>query len=370
MAVDPGMVDMILGTFRNMVAEIEGKKITGDAVDNMKAVLSQMEGLAKEMDDLASYSTKLANDGLFTKFSEWYGRALASQSSGSSSDEDLMARSLKAYEDSLNYLKKQPEHAHIVPVVQRVVDLGRSGVSYPVFLRMAEEEGAFMGLNSPHAGPVIAFDIHCAERMRTVERLPMLLAIQAKWKELVARSPFGYADPLEYELARQHIEWQHEPALIRWKAIEDRWDRLIELVIDWVDSFCSFAPYDARWVDPDGNRAKTQLNIERTQECNPGRLKVREDIFYEYFGLRWNDIFTHETFVAKLKNKMIWYSDDSLALARDAHDRCLPGGKLEADHIRRAEDIHASKRFKRPDMPTSEELTPVAFAEFLKSYKQ
>ncbi|MCB1165319.1 MAG: hypothetical protein KDK33_04135 [Leptospiraceae bacterium] len=370
MAVDPGMVDMILGTFRNMAAEIKEKKMEGEAVDQMNAVLAQMEGLASEMDDLAAYSTRLANDGLFTKFSEFYGRALASGSSenGESNDDDLMARTLKAYEDSLVELKKNPEHAHIVGVVQRVVDLGKSGLSYPVFLRKAEEEGAFLGLNSPHAGPVIAYDIYCAQKMRTVERLPMLQEIQAKWNELVAKSAFGYANPLEFELARQRIEWEHEPSLIRWSAIETRWERLIEMMVDWVDSFTSFAPYDSRWVDPGGSRAKTMENIQRTQECNPGRLKVREDIFAEYFGLQWDDIFTHETYRAQIESKMLWYSDESVALVRDAYPLCQPGGRPTAEHIKRAEDIHAGQRFKRSDMPTAEELSPMPFAQFLEQH--
>jgi hypothetical protein len=103
---------------------------------------------------------------------------------------------------------------------------------------------------------------------------------------------------------------------LRWKALEGRSPGSIDRACDRLGSFCSFAPYDTRWIDPDGNPAKTLLNIERTQECHPGKLKVREEIFFEYFGLRWNDVFTHETFVSKLENTMICYSDESLALAR------------------------------------------------------
>ncbi|HBS06822.1 MAG TPA: hypothetical protein DEA96_17765 [Leptospiraceae bacterium] len=369
MAVDPGMVDTILGTFRGMARELKEAGNDSDDARECFSALETMERLALEMDDLGAYSTKLSVDGLFTDFSTAYGRALASNSSvdGDSSDDQLMANTLKSYEDALNDLKSKPSAAHLVPVLQEVVDKGKSGLSYPLFLKECEEKGLFLGLDSPRVGPTIQYDIYCARiSFRPVDRELYERQLEA-YQDLVNRSAFGYPDPVEWEITRQKLEWEYEPRQILWKAIEDRWDRMLDMVQDWVDSFCSFAPHDERWCGMGGvnSRAQTMKNIQRTQECEPGMLQVREEIFQEYFDLSWNDIFIHPTFLNQQENGLLWYSDQAIDFIREVHEIMHPGARPDSDMISRAEKQHNSKAYVRQDRATAEAMTPMPFPEFL-----
>lgn len=371
MPVDPSMVDSILGTFRGMVKELKDAGNESDAAKECYETLDKMEALAQEMDDLGAYSTKLSVDGHFTNFSTAYGRALAENPSvdGDSSDDQLMANTLKAYEDALNKLKENPKNAHIFPVVEQVVEKGKSGLSYPLFLKECEEQGFFLGLDSPHAGPTIQYDLYCAKiQFRPLDREMYEKQLET-YNELVAKSAFGYPDPVEWEIARQKIEYEYEPAQIKWSAIEDRWERLLDMVHDWVDSFCDFAPYDERWCGMGGvnSKAQTQKNIERTQECEPGRLKVREEIFNEYFGLTWNDIFTHQTFENAREAGFLYYSDEAIEFFKEVYKIMKPGAKPTSEMIKKAEKQHKSKTYIRKDRITAEQMTPMPFEEFLKT---
>ncbi len=371
MPVDPAMVDSILGSFRGMSQELKEAGNDSEAAQECFATLETMERLALEMDDLASYSTKLSVDGLFTSFSTAYGRALASNSNvdADSSDDQLMANTLKSYEDALNDLKAKPSAAHLVPVLQEVVEKGKSGLSYPLFLKECEEKGLFLGLDSPRVGPTIQYDIYCAKiSFRPVDQ-EMYEKQWAAYNDLVKCSAFGYPDPVEWEITRQKIEWEFEPRQILWKAIEDRWDRMLDMVQDWVDSFCSFAPQDERWCGMGGvnSRAQTMKNIQRTQECEPGMLKVREEIFQDYFDLTWENIFDHPTFVNQQQNGLLWFSDQAIEFIREVHEIMHPGAKPDGDMISRAEKQHTSKAYIRQDRATAEEMTPMEFSEFLKT---
>lgn len=371
MPLDPTMADSMLGTYRGMAQQLKDAGNDTEDARECYAVLEKMEQLAREMDDLAAYSTKLSVDGLFTDFSTAYGRALAANTSvdGDSSDTELMANTLKSYEDALNTLKSEPGAAHAVPVLQEVVDKGKSGLSYPLFLKECEEKGIFLGLDSPRAGPTIQYDIYCAK----ISFRPLDQEMYAKqwsaYQDLVKKSAYGYPDPVQWEITRQRIEWEYEPRQILWKAIEDRWDRMLDMVQDWVDSFCSFAPHDERWCGMGGvnSRAQTQKNIERTQECEPGMLKVREEIFHEYFDLEWKDIFQHPTFLNQQSSGLLWYSDQAIEFIREVHEIMIPGAKPDSDMISRAEKQHNSKAYIRKDRATAEEMTPMPFPEFLKT---
>ena len=375
MPVDKSTADSILDTYRNMLRDVDGRGLEGEAVDKMRAVLDRMEALAQELDDVIEFTTRLSTENLFVDFSNYYGKALMAASGQNSTgkeptDEELLKQTLAAYDESLQTLEAEPAHAHIVPIVRKVVDIGRSGVSYPEFLRICEVEGVFLGLNSPHAKPVIEYEIYCAKLGHRPLEVKMRTEVLEMYERLVARSAFGWPDPLEYELARQKIEWAYEPEMIKWKMIEDRWDRMLSLVHDWVDSFCSFAPTDARWAGMGGanSRAVTMRNIKRTQQCNPGRLKVREQIFHDYFGLQWADIWTHPTYRNQYAARMIWYSDACLDYIKAAYDLCVPGGRPSDDLIAQAEKLYSSGAFKRADMISAEEMRPMEFAQWVQKY--
>jgi hypothetical protein len=348
MPVEKIYVDSLLGTFRNYLKDCKEKNASGAAFDKMKSILASMERMAIELDDINDLSSKLATGQLFLEFSTAYGEVLTElarkEYSGDTGDETLLQQTLAAYENSIQSLQGTPKAGFIIPAIREVIDLGRSGISYPVFLRLCEEKG----LNKAMEGSVvILFEIRVSTLFERPHELQKANELLKKYDELAAADPFGIPDITQFGLERIKLDWKYEPAIRRWDAIIQRWGRLIGLLTDWLDSYGSFAPYDTRWVSTAGI-AETKKNIWRCKECSPGILKAREKIFYDFFGLTWNDIFSHETFLTERKAKRIWYSDERLELIRETYEHCKPFCNPPSRLIRKAEELHAGKRDMRP----------------------
>lgn len=359
MPVPAMFVDPMLGTFRDLMRDVETKKLAGADVDLMRETLARMEHLATTTDDFATYSGLLMQEGLFMKFSDAYGRALAAAASPSGgeapSDESLLAQSLKSYEDALATYERGDagEDARaLIPHVKRIVEIGRSGVSYPVFLRMMEEEGLTRVLEGAapvaRAGLVKTLDFAKANWLpRSVEESAEVLAI---FDDMAAAAPFGQPDPFIFGLARTRIEWRFAPAHRLWSAIVDHRDRLIFLLVDWLDAHADFAFYDARWRGPGMSDEQVRRNIRRTKECAPGDFRVLEAITAESFDLGWDDLWAHETFAADYAAGRIAWTDERLRLVRRTHAVCVPGAIAPDELVKAAEDLHARKADIRADV--------------------
>src|SRR4051812_48298863 len=127
------MSQAMLGTFRDLLADVQSKGIAGADVDEMTAALGAMDSLAASMRDVGDFSMKLANDGYYTRFTDAYTRAMleaAGAGAGASSDgspppipsdADLLAQSLQAYETSLAQLRQVAGQEHSISVVERIL---------------------------------------------------------------------------------------------------------------------------------------------------------------------------------------------------------------------------------------------------------
>ena len=349
----------MLGTFRNLFQELADKNAEGESFDKLKTKLDRMEQLAVEMDDLSAFSAKLTTEGLFVDFSNLYGEiagALAAkQYAKATTDEELLEQTLAAYESSLKNYENEPKQKPLYDILKHIIDLGRSGISYPVFLRVCEEKGLYKMMEGgavSRGGLVEELTFNQIFNMAVpIQKTTELLKV---YDTLSDQSPFKTPDLFLFGLERTRIDWHYHPVQNRWDAIVRGWERLFELVFDWLDSFADFAPADFRWAAL-GDMQRTMRNIKRTNDCNPGFLKERERIFFEYFQLKWDDIFTHETFLNEMKSGRIWYSDELFALIQETYPHCKPFSKPPKELIQHAEDIHHHQRFKRPN---SFELTP------------
>jgi hypothetical protein len=355
MPVDRMFTDPMLGPFRNMMEDVEAKGLSGPDADQMRAVLGLMESLAEEMDDFAAWSGKLAQDQLFGKFSDAYSRALAAAAKPASgevpSDGDLLAQQLGAIRQMLrSYENGQAgeDAKMLVPHLKRMIGIGESGVSFPVYLRMVEEEGLNRVLDG--AAPVVRSGIEQDLQFAREAWLPRKITEQQKVLEmfdgLAATAPFGQPDPLEFSTGRYRIEWEFGPEHRLWSAMVDRWQYMLSLLVDWLDAHTSFAPTDPRWCMPPGT--DVQKNILRTKECGPGRFRFREALFREYFGLDWDGIWAHETFTWEYTANRIEWSDERLRLIRDTYPCCVPGAVAPPGLVKRAEELHPA-RDNRPD---------------------
>jgi len=353
MSVDKNIADSILETYRNMFRELEDKNASGESFDRMKDALNRMESLALETDDVAEFTAKLTTQNLFIEFSNAYSETLSSmlkdEYSKGNGDQILLEKALEAYKYAINQLEGKPNSEKLITPIEELIELGSSGVSYPVFLKIAEEKG----LNEALKGSIVVrdsilADLEFAEFMHLPLEAQKNLEILKTFDEMASQSTFGVPDSFEFGLGRQRIEWTYAPKINHWNLMIRFWGKMLENIYDWLDSFCSFAPKDDRWLDMRGH-SFTMRNIKRTQECNPGILKSREKIFYEYFQLAWEDIFSQDTFINEYNARRVWYSDETLQLIKKTYDYCKPFNKPDTELIREAEEIYAGKRYKRPD---------------------
>lgn len=353
MAIDRATADSILNPYRNMYQEVQDKRDVGESFHKMKEILNRMEELALLEDDVVQFTTKLTTEDLFIQFSTAYAEVLSAASkdeySGVDGDHILLKKTLKAYQDSINSLEGDPHFDKQSAPIKELIELGESGVSYPVFLRIAEEKG----LNRVLEGDMVVregilADIEFARFMHLpleVEKQEKILKVH---DQLASISPFEVVDAFNFGLERQKIEWEYLPAINKWQIVIRVWEKMLENVYDWLDSYTSFAPHDDRWIDMRG-QIHTKRNIKRTQECNPGILKAREQVLQDYFHMEWRDIFTHRTFITEYQANRIWYSDETLELIKRAYLYCKPFESPDNELIQEAENIYREKRFKRPD---------------------
>jgi len=141
-----------------MVQECRDNDLSGEAFNKMVAEMEKMETYASEMDDVGEFSARLATEGCFNNFSQYYGEVLAqaakAETTGENGDVDddaLLKQALQAHEDAIKRLEQASDpdaignvaadNRELIPAIQKVIELGKSGVTYPVFLRQCIEQG-------------------------------------------------------------------------------------------------------------------------------------------------------------------------------------------------------------------------------------
>ncbi|MBL4632859.1 MAG: hypothetical protein JKY56_03250 [Kofleriaceae bacterium] len=358
MPVDPMYVDPMLGTFRTMMADIDQQGLQGTDVDEMRGILAHMEGLSQQLSDFVEFSARLAQDQSFVKFSDSYGRALAGAAKAAStsekpSDETMLKNMLDSYEQSLQtYRSGQAGDAgtKLLPIVEKIVELGRSGVSFPVFLRLLEEQSLLRALDSGSVvlRPALAADMTLALTNWNPHEYAEASEKLAVFDEMTASSATGHPDSFALSLRFRRVEWNKAPGQEWWDALIRRWMYMLELAHDWIDSFASFAPGDERWISELG-RAETMKNIKRTQECEPGRFLYRNATLHRYFQLRIEEIWTHETFSYEYSARRVIYSDKCLTLLQNTMALMIPGAIPPQELVQQAEEMHANNSTYRPD---------------------
>lgn len=335
MPVERAMVDAMLGSFRDLLAQARSGGSSGADVDEMAAALEAMEALAGEMSDVGEFSTKLANEGYYTRFTDAYTRLMTGGAAATPDDDALLAQTLQAYEGSLAQLRAMDGQDTAAAVLERILAIGRSGVSYPVFLRQLEEQGltdALAGAVAPSREQLVAAVGHhrsTGDPARQAEAEALVAAHDA----LVAESAFGVVDPFAFELRRFRVAWVHAPGIACRDAIVQRLPRLLDLVIEWLDAHTTWAAHDDRFIGV--SAAETQRNIERARECNPGLYAIRAGQFAEMFGP--DPWWTRPELAEERAAGRILWSDARLALAVDAIPACVPLAAAPAELVSRAE---------------------------------
>ncbi len=355
MPIPTTMSDPMLGTFRNMLAEVQAKGLTGAPVDEMRTHLSRMEHHAQAHDDISAFTGALMQEDLFNKFSTAYGRALAgaaATSAASGAPGDLLAQSVAAYEQALaqHRATPSPTGALIIPHLEEIVALGGSGISYWSFLRQLEERGLSRALDgaAPATRAGLARSLELAQADWDRWRIDRFGRVLHWYDGAIATAPFGQPDSIVLTMVELGTEIELAPYAARWDATVRHWEHALDGVIDWLDAFTSFAPTDDRWRSAGASAAAVQRNITRTQECAPGELAIR----LEQLGrldVTWEALVNHESFVWQYTARQLAASDERLRLAFATRPHCVPGQRPPRELIAASEELRRTGRDLRPD---------------------
>lgn len=375
MPVDTFMVDAMLGTFRNMLKECRDKNMSGDDFDQMDVALQRMEQLGKDLNDVGAFSGQLMQEGLFMKFSDHYGKLLASaaqqQSSGSSgiydeqSDKASLQQTINAYKDAIQRLKDSKEEAKkmfgvhasdadvlikdkaIIESIQNVINLGESGISYPNFLAEMMKQG----LDKAMEGSALSRDaqVYLCDAAKATAASPFYIQKEEEklilFDALAKASKANVPNNLQYTLGCEKIEWKHQPDINKWSKIKEAWEKTISWLDEWISSYCKFAPH----IEPWAQSADPMEAVIESQECVPGKLRVWEKINQRYYSMSLSGLFRHESFEWDVQYHMMYWSQEYMEfLLKVVEPVCVPGAKPEAGLIVKAENFHTEKKKINP----------------------
>ncbi len=391
MPVDAAMLDAMLGTFRNMLKECRDKNLSGDDFDQMDAAMKRMEQLGQELNDVGAFSGQLMQEGLFMKFSDHYGKLLASaaQSQATSSsgvydektDKALLLQTIRAYQDGIQRVRDSKEEtkkmmgAHasdadvllkdkaIIDSIEQVIRLGESGISYPSFL----SEMMKRGLDKAMEGSALSRDaqVYLCDAAKATASDPFYIRKEeeklALFDALANASKANIPNNLQYTLGCDMINWKYQPDINQWNKIKSAWEKAIFWLDEWITSFCSFAPQIEPWSQaPDPKEA-----VMESQDCVPGKLRVWEAINQRYFHLSLRELFRHESFAWDVQYHWMYWSQEYMEfLLNDIEPVCNPRHQPSKELMDKASYFHLEKRKINPNV-----LEPsILYAKYFDSY--
>lgn len=343
----------------------------------MEATLNRMEQLGQEINDMGTFSGQLMQEGLFMKFSDHYGKLLASaarqqQSSTSNSydestDKNLLNQTLQAYRDTITRIKENKEQTKkmlganasdadvllkdkaITDAIEHVIKVGETGISYPAFL----SEMIKSGLDKAMEGSALSRDaqVYLLDAAKATASNPYYIKKEEDklnfFDALVKASPAGVPNNLQYTLGCDKSEWKYQPGINKWNKIKEGWDKAIFWLDEWITSYCSFAPQIKPWSDAEN---PVESTIE-SQDCVPGKLRAWEKINQRYFNQSLLELFRHESFAWDVKyHSMYWSQEYMEFLLKEVELVCQPFHAPSAPLIEKAAYFHKEKRKVSPDI--------------------
>ncbi len=389
MPIDPSMLDPMLGTFRNMLKEVEEKNYTGEDVDKLKETMARMEQLGQENDDLNVFNGILMQENLFGKFSDYYSRILASsaKAEGESKgydDSTLLKQTIdslkgaiaeieKNYEKSIETAKQEAKKHKtkkgeakkaydnsvevailndptlIIKGIQDVIDLGEQpGMTLPKFLRLQMERG----LDKAMEGSVVARNgqKYLLDFTISNPKSPYHIEVDTKkleaFDELASKNKFNLPNLKELSFVHRDIDYKYATDIAIWEEITRRWESILSSLSFWSLSYCKFAPGILPWRPAPDPVAATI----KTQKTEPGLFKQEERLFEKYFGIKFMDIFKHDTFKWAVKYNYTGFSQEYVEfLIEQVYPQCRPFNDLNKETIKQREDFYTEGKEGDPE---------------------
>lgn len=399
MPIEKFMSDAILGTFRNMKADCEKQELLGEEFDKMSACLARMEELAEQLDDINEFNGTMAQENLYAKFSDHYGRVLSAQAQVAQEergydDKTLLDQTVGALRDAVQRLKDSKQQAielskneasdedirgnrpaandnsveidvlinneAIIKPIEDLVALGeQDGMTLPKFLRIQIETG----MDKAMEGSSVVRDGY-EYQLEFIKAMPVSPHHIEKWSKkiaefdrLAANSEFGVANSKEVTFNDQDIDYEFDPVIIKWDDITSRWEDILWDLSFWSLAYTSMAPYLEPWSMSDNPRRA----VKRTQGKLPGVFKQKERLLEKYFGITFMDIFKHPTFEWQVRYHTLGDSQQFVEfLIEKVYPQCKPFNDLPKDAINERAAFHKEKR----EMNSELDLPQKRFASF------
>lgn len=314
--IDTMYSDPMLDTFRNMMKEVDDKGYTGENVDAMRETLNLMEKYAAEMNDFMEFSAKLTTENLFGKFSDKYSRVLAANAKlggydpnapyDEKNDQALLKLMLDALKDAIKRLRDSKKETKalmgdragdvdvlfkeqaIVDNIQKLIDLGESGLSAPEYLRIQTEKN----LDKAMQGNVVTRDglVYTHNFNKALASSPYLIEKSEKHIQLfdamTAASPIGIPDISKFNFGCEKIDVSLVTEAMRWDKTKDAIEQIIGDLFTWALAHTSIAPTLEPW-----SLAKSPARaVAFDKDCYPGFIQIREDILKRNFDLSFHEI--------------------------------------------------------------------------------
>ncbi|MBN2681633.1 MAG: hypothetical protein JXR58_03940 [Bacteroidales bacterium] len=256
----------------------------------------------------------------------------------------------KTMEDTPNAYDSSVETAilndptDIIKGIQDVIDLAEQpGMTLPRFLRLQMEKGldkAMEGSVVERKGQeyTIEFTKAAPASPHHIEKEVRKLA---KFDELTAKSKFGVPNSKELSYDYREIDREFDRPMAIWYDISSRWDDLLWDLSMWSLSYCSFAPFIKPWALAKDPVAATI----KTQKTGPGIFKQKERLLEKYYGIKFHDIFKHETFEWSVKQDYCSYSQEFIEfLIETIYPECKPFNDLNSERIEKRASFYKRDR--------------------------
>ncbi|MDG1332461.1 MAG: hypothetical protein P8P74_09030 [Crocinitomicaceae bacterium] len=376
MPIDQAILGPMMGPYENMINDVDSQGISNEHVDEMKSCFARMTDLALEHSDITAFMGICMQEDLFGKFSNQYGQALtagAEESTASRSNYDdaaLLKQTVNALRQSISAIKQGQKDAlaeasksdsvaevesldqtaDIIQPIEDLIALGeQGGITYADFLRMQIEQGldkAMEGSVATRKG--LVFSLGWAEAGKiSPHHIAKCKKHLSVFDDLSSKQKFGVPNSKELQWAMIDVDYEFELDIIKWGEITSRWNTILDNLHEWSLAYCSHAPFVDPWrmlQEPQKSRS-----IQKSKDCLPGMIKQRERLLEKYFGITFQDIFTHETFLWAIETNTIHYSKEFIDfLKHKVYPTCIPLQQMPQEFIAEREQLSKDKREVNP----------------------
>ncbi|MES0489429.1 MAG: hypothetical protein ABUK01_05510 [Leptospirales bacterium] len=304
----------------------------------------------------------LANEAAFARrFAAQHGidsQGIDIEKAQSANIDKQIAKNPNAYNNSAE-IEVLDNSEDLIKPIQDLIDLGeQEGMTFPDYLRIQIEKGldkAMEGSVSTRKG--LEYSLNWAKASMTspfhIEKCQKHLDV---FDKLASEQKFGVPNWKQLKWATNDVDYEFEPGMGKWAEITSRWESILDDIHDWSLAYCSHAGYVDPWKDIAVSRKPKA--IQKSKDILPGIIKQKERLLLKYFGISFQDIFTHETFNWAIETNSIYHSKEFIEFLKEkVYQTCVPLQHMPDELIAERERLSKEDREVNPKLTEPAERT-------------